>query len=125
LRKDVKAKKHEIMTPSKLRLTRPEYKEFKLEVFKQRIYQEIRHQKFVNFLEWKRTEKRRIFLEEKAKKKEKEYKQQMKEELKAEKEREAAKKKKPARKKQKVADKGGKSVKKSKVEEKKEQACKK
>eukprot|EP00957_Ditylum_brightwellii_P000388 30331-Ditylum_brightwellii.AAC.2 len=100
------------MTPSKLRSTRTEYKEFQLKVFKQHIYQEICHQKFVSFLEWKRTEKQRIFLEKKAKKKEKEYKQQMKEELKAEKEHEAAKKKKPARKKQKVANKGGKSVKK-------------
>ena len=53
LRKDVKDKKHEQMTPSELKKTRPEYKPFSAKKFKHRIYQEVRYQKMVNYMEEK------------------------------------------------------------------------
>ena len=58
LRKDVKAKMHEKMIPSKLQATRDEYLAFKPEIFKQRIYQEVRYQKYLNYLEKKREEQK-------------------------------------------------------------------
>ena len=54
LRKDVKNGVHLTMTPSQLRLTRPEYQEFKKKIFKGRVYQEVRRQKFLHHLELKR-----------------------------------------------------------------------
>jgi len=39
------------MTPSELKSTRQEYKEFALDIFKQRIYQEVRRKKFFHYLE--------------------------------------------------------------------------
>ena len=46
------------MKPMELRLTRDEYKVFKLEVFRQHIYQMVRRLKFENYREDKREEKR-------------------------------------------------------------------
>lgn len=56
LEEDVKEKKHEKMTPSKLRRSRPEYMAFRMtdDEFKQRIYQEVKRQKFIHYLNWKR-----------------------------------------------------------------------
>ena len=71
LRADIKASRHKSMTPMQLHASRPEYQEFKLGVFKQRINQEIRRQKFVCYLEDKQFEKRRQYSEEVAKKKNK------------------------------------------------------
>lgn len=57
LREDVKNGVHETMTPQELHGTRPEYKMFLLDDFRPRIYQEVRYQKFCNWLEKKRHEK--------------------------------------------------------------------
>jgi hypothetical protein len=46
LRKDVIAGVHEDLSPSQLWESRPEYMEFKLKKFRQRIYQEVRLQKY-------------------------------------------------------------------------------
>jgi hypothetical protein len=59
LREDVRDNKHIAMVPSKLQQTRPEYVIFKPNKFKHRIYQEVRRQKFIFYLELKREEKRR------------------------------------------------------------------
>ena len=56
---DIKNKLHERMTPSELRKTRPEYQAFVNKIFKERIYQIVRTQKYYNYREDKRTEKRR------------------------------------------------------------------
>eukprot|EP00957_Ditylum_brightwellii_P124651 9500117-Ditylum_brightwellii.AAC.1 len=56
------------MTPPRLRASCPEYQAFQIKVFTQRICQEMRRQKFVNYLEWKRVEKRWAFKEKAAKK---------------------------------------------------------
>jgi hypothetical protein len=58
LRADVKNKLHETLKPYALQQTRPEYMMFKKEIFKHRIYQEIRHQKFLHFLALKRDKQR-------------------------------------------------------------------
>jgi hypothetical protein len=60
LRDDVKNKLHEQMTPKELWSlpTRAAYRKFTLSIFRQRIYQEIRLQKYTNYLEEKRTKKR-------------------------------------------------------------------
>lgn len=56
LREDVKNGVHRRMTPDYMhRSTRPEYKLFKGEIFRHRIYQEVRLQKYFNYLELKRT----------------------------------------------------------------------
>ena len=57
LEKDVARRKHEKMKPKKLRKTRREYELFPLDIFRQRIYQQVRRQKFENYLEKKRQEK--------------------------------------------------------------------
>lgn len=59
LRKDVKRGKHLKMTPSELRQTRPEYRLFRKSIFRQRIYQEVRLQKFINWLELDRVMKKK------------------------------------------------------------------
>ena len=51
LHQDIEEKKHKKMTPSQLHASLPEYKAFKLNVFTQRISQEVRQIKFVNYLE--------------------------------------------------------------------------
>ena len=48
LRKDVADKKHRTMTPSQLQQSRPEYQMFDSVKFKERIYQEVRRQKFIH-----------------------------------------------------------------------------
>ena len=67
LQEDVKAKKHMNMTPSQIHSSRSEYKVFDLKMFNRRINQEIRRVKFINYLEWKRTEKQRKFKEKEEK----------------------------------------------------------
>lgn len=58
LRDDVASGLHLLMTPSKLRSSRPEYKaEFGLEKFTQHINQEVRYQKYVYYLDQQRQEK--------------------------------------------------------------------
>lgn len=59
LREDVRVGKHKQLTPIELRNSRPEYQDFKLKIFCQRIYQEVRRHKFVHTLELKRAEKLR------------------------------------------------------------------
>jgi len=59
LRDDVKDKKHEGLTPSEFRRTRPEYMKFRVEIFKGRIYQEVKRQKFIFHCELKRKLKGR------------------------------------------------------------------
>lgn len=67
LRKDIKNKLHKQMTPMELWLKRKRYhRHYKLSKFRHRIYQEIRRVKFNNFLEKKRTEKRKEFAARKA-----------------------------------------------------------
>lgn len=57
LQEDVKKKVHKNLSPSGLWLTRPEYQCFTLDEFRDRIYQEIRLQRFYNYLELKRKAK--------------------------------------------------------------------
>ena len=57
LKEDVRNNKHTTMTPSELQKTRPEYMTFKPNKFKHRIYQEVRRQKFIFYLELKRAKK--------------------------------------------------------------------
>lgn len=57
LRQDIKNSVHEGKTPHALRLTRPEYQQFSIQVFRQRIYQEIRRAKFVNHMNQERLKK--------------------------------------------------------------------
>jgi hypothetical protein len=59
LAKDVKEKKHKRMKPKVLRQTRPEYQIFTLKVFRQRIYQQQRREKFDFYLEEKRVKKQK------------------------------------------------------------------
>lgn len=58
LEDDIKNKRHRGMKPSAFRATRPEFTEWELDIFRQRIYQEERRQKFINYLNWKRQEKK-------------------------------------------------------------------
>ena len=75
---DIKAGAHVEMVPSKFQQTRVEYKEFDPDIFRQRIYQEERYQKYQNWLEDKRTEKQRAHKQQKAKIKAKEEEKQEK-----------------------------------------------
>jgi hypothetical protein len=60
MREDVKHKRHVGLTPSQFQRTRPdEYGVFKAEKFKFIVYQIIRRQKYINWLEKKRAEKRK------------------------------------------------------------------
>jgi hypothetical protein len=58
LRGDVKNGLHQVMTPSELKSMRPEYGGFSYEKFKQRIYQEVRRQKFLYYLSLKRAKQK-------------------------------------------------------------------
>lgn len=58
LRDDVYNKRHHSMTPSAFRLTRPEYQEWGLTEFSQRIFQMERQWKFINYLEKKREDEK-------------------------------------------------------------------
>jgi hypothetical protein len=57
LQEDVRDKKHTTMMPSEFQRARPEYMSFKPHEFKHRNYQEVRHQKFIFFLELKRKKR--------------------------------------------------------------------
>ena len=61
LRRDVEKGYHKRLTPTELWHMRSVYRKYNLEIFRHRVYQEIRRDKFLNWLEWKRTEKRRKF----------------------------------------------------------------
>ena len=52
-------KRHMSMSPMTLRASRKEYSDFELGIFRQHIYQEVRRQKFVYFLNVKRAEKQK------------------------------------------------------------------
>ena len=58
LREDVAEKRHKHMTPLQLWKSREEYQQFEQNYFWQRIYQTAQRQKFVNWLEQKRAEKK-------------------------------------------------------------------
>jgi hypothetical protein len=58
LREDVANKRHTSLTPTELQRTRPEYMAFKPAIFKGRIFQEERYGKYINWLEYKRGEKK-------------------------------------------------------------------
>jgi hypothetical protein len=57
LRDDVKNKVHTTMSALELQATRPEYRGFKPNKFRDRISQEVRQQKFLHYLELQRTKK--------------------------------------------------------------------
>jgi hypothetical protein len=60
MREDVKNKKHVGLTPSQFQLTRPEeYGIFKPKNFKFFVYQIIRREKYINWLEMKRAKRRK------------------------------------------------------------------
>jgi hypothetical protein len=84
LREDIKAGAHVEMLPSQFRGTRTEYEEFDRDIFRQRIYQEERYQKYWNWLDDKRTEKQRAHKEQQEKTKVKEAKKQEKKKAKEE-----------------------------------------
>ncbi len=56
LRADVAEGKHHQLTPSQLQQSRVEYHPFSAKNFKYRIYQEVRRQKFVNYLNQRRAQ---------------------------------------------------------------------
>ncbi len=58
LRADIKEGRHDGMKPQEFRETRQEYKSFSKKIFKERIYQEIRRNKFISYLEMKRAKER-------------------------------------------------------------------
>ena len=104
LRKDIAAGVHAEMTPSQFQGTRAEYQEFDRDIFRQRIYQEERYQKYWNWLEDKRTEKRRAHRERQEETKVKEAEKQEKKRTK-EAEKQKMKKAKEAEKKRKATEK--------------------
>jgi hypothetical protein len=55
LRADVEAGKQLRMTPRELQMTNISYQLFKPDIFRQRIYQEVRRSKFVNYLKERRA----------------------------------------------------------------------
>ena len=58
LRMDVENGVHEQLSPKELQKSRPAYQVFKYEIFKHRIYQEVRRKKFLRYLELKREKER-------------------------------------------------------------------
>jgi hypothetical protein len=72
LREDIKAGAHAEMVPSQFQGTRAEHEEFDRDIFRHRMHQEERYQKHWNWLDDKRTEKRRVHKEQQEKKKAKE-----------------------------------------------------
>jgi hypothetical protein len=56
LQKDVEEGKHDSMSPLQLQRTRSEYLAFDATIFSDRIRQEVRRQKFINYLEFKREQ---------------------------------------------------------------------
>lgn len=82
LKQDVEAGLHETMSVAALHSSRDEYDIVKLPVFAKRIKQAVRLQKFTNYMEMKRTEKRTEFFEKQKKKAEKAKKKAEKEAMK-------------------------------------------
>ena len=66
LRRDVLRGVHERLTPAEMWEWRTVYQKYDLDIFRHRVYQEIRRNKFLNWLDDKRTEKRQKFAKEKA-----------------------------------------------------------
>ena len=66
LRDDITNKQHKTMEPMELWLSRKVYRKYKLHIFRPRIYQEIRRNKYINWLEMKRTEQRDAHAKKKA-----------------------------------------------------------
>jgi hypothetical protein len=58
LRMDVANGVHHLMYPKQMQQTRPAYMEFQSKIFKERIYQEERRKRFLNFLAEKREKER-------------------------------------------------------------------
>ena len=56
LRADVEEGKHNQLTPSQLQASRLEYHPFNAKKFKHHIYQEVRRQKFINYLNQRRAQ---------------------------------------------------------------------
>jgi hypothetical protein len=79
LREDIKEGAHAEMVPSQFQGTRAEYEEFDPAIFRKRIYQEERYQKYWNWLEDKRTKKQVTHKEQQEKTKVKEAEKQEKE----------------------------------------------
>jgi hypothetical protein len=57
MKKDVKKGCHLRMTPSQLQARHKVYHPYNKRIFKERIYQEMRRQKIIAYLEWKREKK--------------------------------------------------------------------
>ena len=60
LRHDINAEKQLQNTPKLLWKSRPEYQEFDMNIFRNRIYQEKRRRRFLNYLQHKREEKKEL-----------------------------------------------------------------
>jgi len=56
LRQDVAEKKHRVLTPQELWRSRMEYQDFDKSIFRNRIYQAVRREKFLNYLQQQREE---------------------------------------------------------------------
>jgi hypothetical protein len=54
LREDVKNGRNILMTMAALKSSRPEYDEYSMQGFREHVYQEVKYQKFVNYLSDKR-----------------------------------------------------------------------
>ena len=72
LERDVKEGKHLQMSAAELQASRNAYRPFKKKIFKDKIRQEERRQKFINYLEEKRVKQRTKFAKERAEKEAKE-----------------------------------------------------
>jgi hypothetical protein len=59
LRKDIEDGNHEHLTPAQFQSTRPIYQPFDAEIFKHRIYQEIRRKKYIHYLQMKQLATKR------------------------------------------------------------------
>ena len=88
LREDVKNNVHLEMKPKELWELREPYHKFKPDIFRQRIYQEVRRNKMINHMENKRTKRRQQFKAQKEKDLKKQAEEMEKQRLKEEKERE-------------------------------------
>lgn len=87
LNNDVKKKLDRKHSIARLWLSRKEYKAFEFSLFRRRVYQARRRVKFCNYLEDKRTEKRRKYMEEREKKQAEKRKKERKEKEREEQER--------------------------------------
>ena len=68
LREDVKNGVHLKMTPEELWSSKDVYQKFDKDIFRPRIYQEVRRAKMINYMEEKRVERRKQFQKEEVKK---------------------------------------------------------